>query len=174
MKILGIDPSYHQTGWCVIDANENGCTVLKTGSIPVSLYRSKKVAPEITEAQNISKISNEIDYLIRKFWGTWIDAVAIEKAPPLRRAGANLLQQVLGAIKAVVGAKMLDYREFYPMTVKKLLTGFGGAEKAQVARAVKERLVELWEFKNYDESDACAIAIAYWIQKKNDGDGDGN
>ncbi len=172
MTILGIDPSYKNTGWCIINAQENGFAVLRAGSIPVSLYRSKKISPECTEARNISKIAGNIELLILKQTNPWIDAVAIEKAPPLRRAGANLLQQILGAIKVVIGAKLLDYKEFYPMTVKKLVTGFGGAEKIEVEKAIEEKLTKRHEFRNYDESDACAIAMAYWIDmKKNDNDG---
>ena len=171
MTILGIDPSYHNTGWCIIESNEECFTVLKAGSIPVSLYRSKKRAKEYTEAQNISKIAFTIDFIILNQRCPLIDAVAIEKAPPVSRAGAGLLQQILGAIKAVVGQKLLDYKEFYPMTVKKLVTGFGGAEKIEVEKAIEEKLTERHEFRNYDESDACAIAMAYWIDMKNDNDG---
>ena len=57
------------------------------------------------------------------------------------------------------------------MTVKKLVSGSGKAEKKQLAAAVENRLAELWEFDNYDESDACAIAMAYWLQVTNDNNG---
>ncbi len=55
--------------------------------------------------------------------------------------------------------------EIYPVTIKKQLTGNHKASKDEVASAVK-RYVGDMDFKNDDESDAVAVALAWLI--KND------
>jgi crossover junction endodeoxyribonuclease RuvC len=53
-------------------------------------------------------------------------------------------------------------------TIKKLLTGNGNGTKKQVEIEVKAmlNLDEEYLFKNDDESDACAVVLAYLKQKK--------
>jgi crossover junction endodeoxyribonuclease RuvC len=48
--------------------------------------------------------------------------------------------------------------------VKSLVTGSGKAEKADVERAVRELTGYTGEFAADDESDACAVALAYAIE----------
>ncbi|KJK28460.1 crossover junction endodeoxyribonuclease RuvC [Paenibacillus polymyxa] len=55
-----------------------------------------------------------------------------------------------------------------PTSVKRLVTGNGKAEKAEVAAAVRRllRLGEDYVFRTgYDDSDACAVALAYLIRE---------
>ncbi|MGG5762625.1 crossover junction endodeoxyribonuclease RuvC [Bacillus proteolyticus] len=49
-------------------------------------------------------------------------------------------------------------------SVKKILLGKGRAEKEEVEAGVR-RFIEWGEFKTSDESDACAIGLAYLIDK---------
>lgn len=57
-----------------------------------------------------------------------------------------------------------NWEEIYPVTVKKLVTGSGKADKAAVAAAVHKIFPDL-EFKNDDESDAAAVAAAFMINE---------
>lgn len=55
-----------------------------------------------------------------------------------------------------------------PSTVKKAVTGNGRAEKPQVAEAVRRylRLGPDYKFNaGYDDSDACAVALAYLLRE---------
>lgn len=55
-----------------------------------------------------------------------------------------------------------------PTSVKKLVTGNGKAEKAEVAEAVRRwlRLPDDYPFRaGYDDSDACAVILAYLIRE---------
>ena len=56
-----------------------------------------------------------------------------------------------------------EWDEIYPVSIKKLLTENGKAEKHEVAEALKAYLGEM-DFKNDDESDAAAVGIAWMIQ----------
>ncbi|MEV2911322.1 crossover junction endodeoxyribonuclease RuvC, partial [Paenibacillus larvae] len=53
-----------------------------------------------------------------------------------------------------------------PSTVKRLVTGSGRAEKEDVAEEVRKLLglPSDYEFASDDESDACAVALAWLIQ----------
>lgn len=56
-----------------------------------------------------------------------------------------------------------------PTSVKKLVTGSGKAEKPEVAAAVRKwlRLGDDYAFKaGYDDSDACAVILAYLIREE--------
>lgn len=55
-----------------------------------------------------------------------------------------------------------------PTSVKKIVTGNGKAEKAEVAEAVREylQLNPDYPFRaGYDDSDACAVILAYLIRE---------
>ncbi len=56
-----------------------------------------------------------------------------------------------------------QWHEIYPVQIKKLITGNGKASKEEVAEGLKKYLPDL-QFKNDDESDATAVAIAWLIQ----------
>ena len=56
----------------------------------------------------------------------------------------------------------LSWEEYYPVSIKKLLTGNGKAEKGDVAAALSAYLGE-HDYKNDDESDAAAVAVAWLI-----------
>lgn len=56
----------------------------------------------------------------------------------------------------------LSWEEFYPVSIKKMLTGSGKAEKSEVATALTAYLGE-HDYKNDDESDAAAVAVAWLI-----------
>lgn len=56
------------------------------------------------------------------------------------------------------------WEEIYPVTIKKLITGNGHADKAEVAAALEAYVGER-EYATDDESDAVAVAIAWLIQQ---------
>lgn len=56
--------------------------------------------------------------------------------------------------------------EITPLEVKKLVTGNGKSDKDKVAKALKTVYGIENKFKTDDESDAVAVAIAYFIKKK--------
>lgn len=59
----------------------------------------------------------------------------------------------------------LTWEEFYPVSIKKMLTGSGKAEKSEVAASLSAYLGER-TYKNDDESDAAAVAVAWLIHHK--------
>ena len=57
-----------------------------------------------------------------------------------------------------------EWDEIYPVTVKKIITGSGKAEKSEVANGL-EYYIGKHEYKCDDESDAAAVGIAWLIQQ---------
>lgn len=82
-------------------------------------------------------------------------------------------QLVFGAWAAVdsalgrYGYAIATDNEYTPSAVKKAATGKGTADKDEVEAGVraKLKLADDFVFKTDDESDACAVAIAYLIEK---------
>ena len=58
-----------------------------------------------------------------------------------------------------------EWDEIFPVTIKKILTGNGKAEKQDVAKALHLYFTDI-DYKNDDESDAAAVAIAWLINHK--------
>lgn len=58
-----------------------------------------------------------------------------------------------------------EWEEIFPVTIKKLITGSGKSEKQDVANALNCYLGKL-DYKNDDESDAAAVAVAWLINHK--------
>lgn len=58
-----------------------------------------------------------------------------------------------------------EWDEIFPVSIKKLLTGNGKAEKQEVANALNQYL-GIIDYRNDDESDAAAVAIAWLINHK--------
>ncbi len=57
-----------------------------------------------------------------------------------------------------------EWQQIYPVSVKKLVTGSGKADKQQVADALKKYVGE-HTYASDDESDATAVGIAWLIQQ---------
>lgn len=96
-----------------------------------------------------------------------VAAVIRESFPPSRNP--RLPQTIYGAWSAVdrglhkYGVEVADV--ISPTDVKKRVTGKGGADKAEVAEGVRKLLglAEDYRFATDDESDACAVVLAYLI-----------
>ena len=70
-----------------------------------------------------------------------------------------------GILKKYIYDSGKPFDTIEPKSVKKIITGNGNAKKDEVARCVKNFLVDPnVEFSTYDESDSVAIGIAYAIK----------
>ena len=158
MTILGVDPSLKRTGWAVLESNTGSLEVLVAGSIPFPRPKGKRTQDK--ELEMLSIIYDSILDIASRFM---VSAYSIELPPPVCRRGAQKLQQVVGAVKAALGANnVFTGAEYYPSTVKLTIGGHGNADKSQVSDGVAKLLTYPWEFRNFDESDAAAIALTYW------------
>jgi len=151
MRVLGIDPSSQATGFGIIEYDETNSVVLDFGTIKTSrslpLYRK------------LGEIKSRIDQLIDSFEP---GEVAVENPFYAQNIKTAItLGQVRGAILVAVAAHGCALYEYSPLEIKKAVTGYGQAEKAQVNLMVRT-LLHLQEADlDPDASDALATAYCH-------------
>lgn len=151
MIILGVDPGSQRTGYGLIATDGRNHRLLTHGAIVVS---SRRHLPE-----RLATIHTGVTELIRLHHP---EALAVEDVFHAANTRSAL---VLGHVRGVIllaGAQAgLPVHEFPPATVKLQVTGYGRAEKTQVALMVA-RLLQLPEVGPAgDASDALAVALCH-------------
>lgn len=149
MIILGVDPGSRRTGFGVIDTDGRRHRLLAQGVIAP--------APRRPLHERLFAIHSGVCELIRRHDPAVLAVEDVFHAANTRTA------LVLGHVRGVVllaGAQAgLPVHEYPPATVKMQVTGFGRAEKAQVALMVG-RLLGLGEATAPgDAADALAVAL---------------
>jgi crossover junction endodeoxyribonuclease RuvC len=151
MRVLGIDPSSHATGYGVLELREGRTTVLGYGAIKP---RRQAALPE-----KLLEIKAGIVRLIGSFEP---GEVAIENPFfGLNIKTAITLGQVRGAVLVAVAEHGRPLFEYSPLEIKKAVTGYGQADKRQVATMVRALLGLEDEALEEDASDALACAICH-------------
>jgi crossover junction endodeoxyribonuclease RuvC len=150
MRILGVDPGTRCCGYGVVDDDGTRLRYVECGTIdlparsPLHL-RLAELGRTLTEV--IRELRPEVVAVEDVFHG--IDARAALK-----------LGHARGVVLAAVGAAGLEVSGYPPATVKKSVTGRGGAPKTQVAAMVKVTL-GLRRTPAADAADALAVAICH-------------
>jgi crossover junction endodeoxyribonuclease RuvC len=152
MRIMGIDPGSVTTGFGVIESTRGRLTLVDQGTI--TTQRGAELG------DRLCRIHEQLALVIER---TSPLAVAIET--PF--AGQNVksliqLAHARGVILLAVRSARLDVFEYAPRTIKNAVTGYGAAEKEQVAKMVKLLLPGCAALTlASDASDALAIAICH-------------
>ena len=154
MVILGVDPGSLRTGYGAIDTDGRRHRLIEKGLLASS--------PRLSLPARLRIIHTGVRELIARLHP---DVLAVED---VFHAANTRTALVLGHVRGVVllaGAEAgLSVHEFPPATVKQQITGFGRAEKQQVAFMVA-RLLELpGEGEAGDASDALAVALCHACQ----------
>jgi crossover junction endodeoxyribonuclease RuvC len=149
MIILGVDPGSLRTGYGAIETDgrrhrlvEKG-VLLSPGRLPLS--------------ERLRHIHTGVSALIARLQP---GALAVEDVfHAVNTRTALVLGHVRGVILLAGAEAGLPIHEFPPATVKVQITGFGRAEKAQVALMVARLLDLPGEAEPGDASDALAVAV---------------
>ncbi len=146
---MGIDPGSRVTGYGFVEYSHSSFTYVASGCIRT---------PNGELCERLGVIYASLDALIREFAP---DEVAIEEVFMARNPQSALkLGQARGAAIAAVASRELRLSEYAARSVKKALTGTGGANKEQVQHMVKV-ILSLQEVPAEDAADALAIAICH-------------
>lgn len=155
MIVLGIDPSFTATGYAILTQAGNTQKLLHFGyiNLPANKILSDRIGlfydffQEIITKYNVSKISLETPFLGK-------NAQIFLKLGYLR-----------GVVHLLAHKNNLKIVEFSPKEIKLAVTGFGGAQKDQVARMIYMLFSGLVQQKSYDITDAIAIGLCgLWKQ----------
>jgi crossover junction endodeoxyribonuclease RuvC len=148
-RVLGLDPGSRCTGYGVIDCGVGAESHVASGRIAVS-------GPEL--APRLRQIFEAIVALVEEHRP---DEVAIERVfVHLNPDSALKLGQARGAALCAALLRGAPAHEYAPRAIKMAVTGYGAADKAQVAQMVTT-LLQLPSRPVADAADALAVALCH-------------
>lgn len=148
-RVLGIDPGSRSLGYGVVEREGQVLRYIQSGTLVLGTLPFPERLKHIFTA--LQRIVAETEVTVAA-----VETVFLAKNP----SSALKLGQARGAAIAsavVSGCAVVEYAARY---VKQALTGFGAAEKAQVAGMVQRLLRHRSKLKS-DEADALALAITH-------------
>lgn len=152
MRILGIDPGMHETGWAVLDGSAPGAPRLLASGV----IRTK---PGIPTPERLVSIHAELAEVLREHGP---QACAMEEMFFTTQANTvRATLQARGVALLAVAQTGRAVHEYNPKTVKSAVTGSGSAQKAQVQSMVQKALKLAEPLRPNDVADAAAIAICH-------------
>jgi len=150
LRILGIDPGSHVTGYGIIEKKGNYLQHVLHGEI-----KPKKNSPL---SATLIFVYQQLSAVISQ---TAPQAIALENIFYGKNVRSLIKQaQVRGVVIFAGADKGLDVFEYSPLEIKKAVVGYGRAEKRQVQVMVKA-ILKLPELPPADAADALATAICH-------------
>jgi crossover junction endodeoxyribonuclease RuvC len=151
MIILGVDPGSLRTGYGVIETDGRRHALVEKGVIAP--------APKLALAERLHLIHRGIAAVIARIHP---DALAVEDLfHAVNARSALVLGHVRGVVLLAGAAAGVPVSAFAPATVKVQVTGFGRAEKVQVAMMVSRLLGLEGDGEAGDACDALAVALCH-------------
>ena len=153
--IMGLDPGSQKTGFGVI---QTGASVQMVACGVIDVPRS------LSFSEKLVYLQEAIGRIIEKYQP---ESVVVEKIFFGKNAdSAFKLGHVRGVCLAQVAQAQKQLKEYAARTVKKAITGHGGASKQHVQLVVREILRLKNESLREDASDALALALSYMYKEK--------
>jgi crossover junction endodeoxyribonuclease RuvC len=152
MRIMGIDPGLHATGYGFVESSARTLRVVAAGDI-----RPPRQGPISTR---LGVIRDELSALIARYRPA---AAVLEQifTHHAHVTTAALIGHARGAACLAIHDHSLPLAEYLPTQVKKSLTGRGHATKDQMLRMVVVRLGAQDAAWSSDAADALALAIVH-------------
>lgn len=149
MIVIGIDPGSYRTGYGAIDSDGRRHRLIETGVIAP--------AAGLELADKLRRLHDDIGALLDR---TKPALLAVEDIFHARNARSALILGHVRGVALLAGAERdIPVAAFSPATVKAQISGYGRAEKSQVALMVS-RLLDLPEdAPPGDATDALAVAL---------------
>jgi crossover junction endodeoxyribonuclease RuvC len=151
--MLGIDPGFTITGYGVLKYDQGKTYLIDHGYL--------KLNPK-------KHLSDRIGHFHRFFNQKIIDLSVTNLALETPFLGKNVqsflkLGYLRGVLHLLANQHELDLHEFSPREVKMAVTGYGGAQKEQVANMVMQlfpKLATLGNVEKQDVTDAVAVSLS--------------
>lgn len=151
MRILGVDPGIGRCGWAVIEPEGSKFKVYDYGCIETKVNGQHE--------KRLLEIAQSIEKILKKYRP---EVLAIEEL----FFGANAktafaVGEARGVILAEGAKNKLEVAIYSPNEVKLAVTGYGRADKSQIAQMVKI-IFKLDSMPKLDDTtDALAVALAH-------------
>jgi crossover junction endodeoxyribonuclease RuvC len=151
MKVLAIDPGYGRCGVAVVEKVDGKEKLLYSACIETS------ASTEFPE--RLAAVAKECGALLKKHA---VQSLALEKLYITKnQKTAMRVAEVRGALIGAAAEAGVPVFEYTPGEVKSAAAGWGGADKAQVARMLHALMKIEKEIKYDDEYDAIAIGVTH-------------
>ena len=149
MIVLGIDPGTRVSGYVIFKKEVRQLFVLDYGVLAL------KASDNLTD-----RVASFFSFFKDKVETFCVSDISIE-TPFLGKNAANYLKlgYLRGAIYILVSQYKLGLHEYSPREVKLSVTGFGGADKEQVARMIMRLFPGLTMPAQYDLTDAFGVGF---------------
>ena len=152
MIVLGIDPGLSRCGYAAIESN--GPTRATAQAIGVITTPPSDPLPS-----RLAELRSELARLMADIEP---DVVVVEHVFfQVNVRTAMSVGQASGLALAEAASRHCVVVQYTPNQVKEAITGWGGADKAQVQKMVQARLGLATVPKPADAADACALALCY-------------
>ncbi|MGB9667760.1 MAG: crossover junction endodeoxyribonuclease RuvC [Thermosulfidibacteraceae bacterium] len=146
MVVMAIDPGYIKTGIAVCRYLD----VLFLDTIHLKGEKLDRVGLVVNVVKSVvERYKPQVTVMERAFYGRNVDS-------------AFKLSEVRGAIIGVVSLFGIDYKEYHPSEIKRMLTGNGRASKDQIMWMVR-RLFGYDSINSEHEADALALVYTYFV-----------
>lgn len=152
ITVLGIDPGLTRCGYAVLQVQGNTDVSLTS----LGVLRTK---PEDELPARLAEIAREVEALLDQYQPTAVAVEHIFFQSNVRTAMS--VGQVSGLVLSAAARRGIEVVQYSPNQVKLAITGWGGADKAQVQKMVKQRLKLNTIPKPADAADAAAIALCH-------------
>jgi crossover junction endodeoxyribonuclease RuvC len=156
-RILGIDPGLATLGFGAID-----CPIVPHNGSKISVldYGVIRTPANTDTGERLITLFDDLHTVLNQ-WEP--DLVAIEKLFFYKMGNTIAVAQARGVVLLAIAQHKLPIVEFTPAQIKQSLTGYGGAEKAEVQAAVARELNLSSIPKPDDAADGLAIALTAWF-----------
>lgn len=149
--VLGIDPGLTRCGYAVLRRVGN-----LVEAVTIGVIRTPSGADL---AVRLAELQAEVAGLLEEHRP---DAVALEQIFFQNNVRTAMsVGQASGVVLALAASRGCTVRQYTPSQVKNTVAGWGGADKAQVARMVQQQLRLSRPPEPADAADAAAIALCH-------------
>ena len=155
MKILGIDPGFHVTGYGLIE---------KVKGKPVHILHGEIKLPKNEILSDcLLRIHRKLSEIIQE---NQPQALAVEDIFYGKNIKSLIKQAQVRGVTILAGSEAgVPVFEYSPLEVKSAVVGYGRAEKVQVQKMV-QAILNLPEMPPADASDALAVAVCHMNSQK--------
>ena len=151
MRLLGIDPGLQHTGW--------GVTQADGGSLRAEAWGVISPPARMPTPERLSYLFQHLDHCLKQYTP---DVIVVEKSLVGPGKHASLVLAFARSIALLVPAlHKKPIFEYDPTLVKKNITGFGHAQKEQVAFMVSQ-ILSIPKISESHSADALALTIVHF------------
>ena len=151
MFVLGIDPGLSTLGYGLVEARGHDLVARAAGVI--------RTDPAATVGTRLAELYRDVDALLTEYQP---EQAAIEQVFVNRNLQtATSVGRASGVVLLALAQHAIEVAEYSPSAVKRALSGYGNADKAQMKKVVAMRLGLAEAPSPADAADALAIAICH-------------